>query len=712
MSLFALPVSLSELTQLQLGVEFFTNTTEATTELGLFTNPPGVPTVYSYALGLLANNISLSQVAMAVDSLMFGVTDTTTELAKLSTQFLPAQVTHAVANGFDPTVYAAEALGLGLAGGNGTSNAFANTLGELNITAFAQAVSGDTGVNASAIQQFAQNWINFYTANPSATFGLPVTVAAYGAAFGDAIGVALVNPTVNGSTALLVSEVQNALIDNAEGLYQPGIPVVAELPPVPLQGEAVLIPNAGGDPFGQTLDWSTLPGNYARFIAPPQSAQLTIENAPGTFTLDAQHYGAGGAVVDSVGQGILFTLILGDSTAGDDFGSVAPNGYSTMEIVLANGPGPDSVDVVEGPSTNLVISGSGSLSIFEARVPTITDVGVSLALDETGAEKIDASNAPILVMNTFAVVSSTLSGVTVLGGAVSGNILHGSLASLGTESDVTFSNGSTGVVFNRVGADNFTLGSGGGDLIYTDGGADTMTLPKHTLSDTMVFGEEKGAGQDLILAITDGMDMAYFGSWGAGKTPAAIPTLFSDAPSGGTSADMTVITGFQAGSGGDEIDFKTTAWNGESTLLGSAQGDLVSLDSFSTVALGAAQLSKLWTNSGSTLMTSDNVLLYAPSDASLQNAQQLAAELHTASGAVVLPGSGVSGSIGPGDDRHILVAYDAGNNTVNIADVDLVNMSTTNSQSSTANLNVYASDMVRLVDASLTSLTPDNIHFI
>jgi hypothetical protein len=48
---------------------------------------------------------------------------------------------------------------------------------------------------------------------------------------------------------------------------------------------------------------------------------------------------------------------------------------------------------------------------------------------------------------------------------------------------------------------------------------------------------------------------------------------------------------------------------------------------------------------------------------------------------------------------------------VNIADVDLVNTSASN-QSSTANLNVYASDMVHLTGVSLTSLTPDNIHFI
>src|SRR6476646_11065917 len=189
MSLFALPVSASDLSQLQQGIEFFTNSNEATTEAGQITNPPSTPTVYSYALQLLANNVSFSQVAMAVDSLMFGQTDNTTELARLSTQFLPAQVSHAVANGFNPTVYAAEALGLALAGGNGTSNAFAADFGSLTDFEFASKVSSITGVNAEAIQNFVQNWISFYTAHPAATFGLPTTLAAYGAAFGDAVGV-------------------------------------------------------------------------------------------------------------------------------------------------------------------------------------------------------------------------------------------------------------------------------------------------------------------------------------------------------------------------------------------------------------------------------------------------------------------------------------------------------------------------------------------
>jgi hypothetical protein len=84
--------------------------------------------------------------------------------------------------------------------------------------------------------------------------------------------------------------------------------------------------------------------------------------------------------------------------------------------------------------------------------------------------------------------------------------------------------------------------------------------------------------------------------------------------------------------------------------------------------------------------------------------------LHTSSDAVTLPGGGF---IGPNQDKHILVAYDASGPLANplpvvhIADVDLVNTSASN-QSSTTNLHVYASDMVSLVGVSLTDLTSGN----
>jgi hypothetical protein len=57
-------------------------------------------------------------------------------------------------------------------------------------------------------------------------------------------------------------------------------------------------------------------------------------------------------------------------------------------------------------------------------------------------------------------------------------------------------------VSTQVGADNFTGGSGGGDNFYSDGSRDAI-LPNHTLSDTVVFGEDQGDGPAQVLAITD-----------------------------------------------------------------------------------------------------------------------------------------------------------------------------------------------------------------
>ena len=149
MSLYALPVTINDITLVQSQIEFFTDTAEAQQEVTLINS--GSQTVFGYATELLQNNLPFSQVAMAMDSYMFGVATNIGEVGKLSTQFLPAQVAHAIAFGFDPTVYAAEAVGLALAGGDGTSHAFAQTFGSMDVSAFSQAVSHITGVSTSQI---------------------------------------------------------------------------------------------------------------------------------------------------------------------------------------------------------------------------------------------------------------------------------------------------------------------------------------------------------------------------------------------------------------------------------------------------------------------------------------------------------------------------------------------------------------------------------
>jgi hypothetical protein len=363
---------------------------------------------------------------------------------------------------------------------------------------------------------------------------------------------------------------------------------------------------------------------------------------------------------------------------------------------------------------------------------TITDVGVPLYLGVTDAETIDASNAPLLAMESPALVGVGGAGVIVLGGD-SNNLLQGSL---GTVSTVFFTNVTTGVSAGIVGDDNITGGAGGEDFILGDGGADNIILPpNHSLPDTVGFGYDLVIGTGYhVLAITNGADLSFPGFWGEDpRVQTTIPELFPNSSTGGTSADITTITGFHAGSGGDRLFFDPAAWNGASIDgLGNpaASGGLVDLGGSVVASAGAAQVSKVWANSSSnsSLNASDNVLLYAPAGGSPHNAQELAAQLHGASGAIVLPGF-----ILPGQHEHILVAYDANSiglpiaedaiaapglinplhgppPVVHIADVDLVNISGI-PQSATFNLHVYASDMVSLTAVSLTSLTSENIHF-
>src|SRR5262249_28922097 len=128
MSLQALPVSLADILNLQKGIEFQTNTAEATLEVALIN--AGTVTVAQYANQLLLNSAPLSQVMMAVDSLMFGAVDTQAEMTSLTTVFLPGQL--AFFNSLPPAtqagaggaiVWDAEVLGFALSGPNGNNGA-------------------------------------------------------------------------------------------------------------------------------------------------------------------------------------------------------------------------------------------------------------------------------------------------------------------------------------------------------------------------------------------------------------------------------------------------------------------------------------------------------------------------------------------------------------------------------------------------------------
>jgi hypothetical protein len=237
MSLSTLPVTQADIEQLQLGIQFFENPTEAQNEANAINN--GTTTVYAYAVQLIASQISVSQVAVADSALMEGATvaagtppGAANTLARFTTQFLPPQVLFAVQHGFNPTVFAAQSLGLALANTAGFNTNFAG----LSASQFVASVANVTGINTTAITGWLANWTTFYTVNGAPIEGgvqLTVQQAAYGATFGDAIGNALIiSPSLSPANqpvglpapplgppnfTTLQNNVYNALIANAEG---------------------------------------------------------------------------------------------------------------------------------------------------------------------------------------------------------------------------------------------------------------------------------------------------------------------------------------------------------------------------------------------------------------------------------------------------------------------------------------------------------------
>ena len=341
-----------------------------------------------------------------------GDTATPNTLTFLSTQFLPAQVAFAAANGFNQTVFAAQALGLALAGTSGFQTDWAG----LSSSAFVTSVASATGVNSSAIQGFLTNWTNFYTANGVPGGGLTVTQAAYGATLGDAIGVALLNPTSANLQSVFSTIsgnsfspnagsglVQNALIDVATGQYVVGDSLAALPIHTPLQGQSqpaiIFTLTTGVDTVPLTQNNSTVNGTYGgQGSGETWTAGDTITASPGTtnqtfnidgigtaFVLDVTSQGPGNAVsgvetvniVSNVGpNGVSNQAIHGDFTATGPEG--AWTGLTALNVTSAgNAAGVDVLTVATTTAVtigdNLIANTNAALTVNGGLTDTITE---------------------------------------------------------------------------------------------------------------------------------------------------------------------------------------------------------------------------------------------------------------------------------------------------------------------------------------------------
>jgi hypothetical protein len=226
--------------------------TAATTEANAIN--AGTTTETQYVDSLLSQVANTTIPAVAVEASMYGVTGTSAEITSLVTNYLPAQVQNAIVNGYNPQIYACEALGVVFAFGNENgSAAFANNYGPSNAAmpnttagdaSFAAAAaslifgSAETSNTVPAIEQWVSNWKAFYTAHGIAGVSSNPTpqqidLAARGAAWGDAIGLALFD-----NLGPFPGQITNFLEDAAHGTAIYSASLLSQPTAAPFQGAA------------------------------------------------------------------------------------------------------------------------------------------------------------------------------------------------------------------------------------------------------------------------------------------------------------------------------------------------------------------------------------------------------------------------------------------------------------------------------------------
>jgi hypothetical protein len=157
MSLYALQVTNSDITALQLGI-LFTTTTATDINNQVTAINGGTQTVASYANQLLANVQNTSQMAMGVSALETNSSQSVATLMNLVTNpgIIPAYVNFAKAQGIDAGQVVGENIGLVFSG----DPTFDATYGSLSLSAFSAKAGAVTGINPGALATQAQFFIN------------------------------------------------------------------------------------------------------------------------------------------------------------------------------------------------------------------------------------------------------------------------------------------------------------------------------------------------------------------------------------------------------------------------------------------------------------------------------------------------------------------------------------------------------------------------
>jgi hypothetical protein len=489
-----------------------------------------------------------------------------------------------------------------------------------------------------------------------------------------------------------------------------------------ITGFQVLGVGHDGDEVGGTIDLANLPASVDTILFNDEQGKLlTINNVTSHLTVAGNDQWSGkGLTVGAVGPNAGFTDVLditlgttnpgvtgNKANSGIDLGALKVFGEETVNLA-SNDPSPgkgttNTVGNIEftptpGAAELLNITGNDSTT-----TGTIFIVG-------PGTLAINDTNTGVLHIKAVGSVSTNATAINA--SASAGLIMDGA---------DTFFSGTTGAVItgsatghNQIigghGGDVITGGTGG-DTIWTNGGADTIKLGTPGAHDDIHI-----SGFPSKWSMTNNFNEAQPGFWGVapGATtgvPIFDPAGIFSATNGtatGTSADIVTISNFDVGLGAstDQLIFHGAsnggnAWGPIGGVQNNSQGGTawgISAGNFGLFpAAGDAHFAPV----GPLLPNADVIQV----SANLPNAAALASFLHSTGTALVTPTA-----LANNQDFHILFAYSSGDG-VNIADVDILNNSGAN-QTSTANMNVYASDLVHLTGVSLASLTEHNVQFV
>jgi hypothetical protein len=230
----------------------------------------GTLTQAQFISNLLAQVTDTTIPAVAVGASMYNSVESSAKIDYLSTGYLPVQEAHALQYGFNALVYGCEVLGFAFSFDNGESGTalattFATNFGPSNATypatiagdaAFAAAASSTifgsaaTPHTIAAIEGWVANWKAFFAANgvightPTAD---NIDLAARGAAWGDAVGVALAN-----NLGPLPGQVANFLEDAAQGSAIYSAPLSSQPIHAPFQGASMASTASAASPVELT----------------------------------------------------------------------------------------------------------------------------------------------------------------------------------------------------------------------------------------------------------------------------------------------------------------------------------------------------------------------------------------------------------------------------------------------------------------------------